>query len=207
MIRITFKKQSTAIYMSHLDLMRCMTRALSRAQIPVKYTEGFNPHPYLVFAAPLALGISGEREYFEIKLTEPMEHDEIKSRLNATLPQGITVTEVCESDSDFNEIESAHYVLFVEGKTAKDWEDFFSTEEILTEKKTKRGMETVNVKTEILSASAKDVEGGVEIALHLPCGNRRNLSPLLVQKTFVPDEEIFYTATRLRFCDKTGADF
>ena len=48
---------------------------------------------------------------------------------------------------------------------------------------------------------------GVEIALHLPCGNRRNLSPLLVQKTFAPDEEIFYTATRLRFCDKTGADF
>ena len=207
MIRITFKKQSTAIYMSHLDLMRCMTRALSRAQIPVKYTEGFNPHPYLVFAAPLALGISGEREYFEIKLTEPMDHDEIKSRLNATFPQGITVTEVCESDSDFNEIESAHYVLFVEGKTAKDWEDFFSAEEILTEKKTKRGMETVNVKTEILSASAKDAEGGVEIALHLPCGNRRNLSPLLVQKTFAPDEEIFYTATRLRFCDKTGADF
>ena len=78
---------------------------------------------------------------------------------------------------------------------------------IFAEKKTKRGMETVNVKTEILSASAKDAEGGVEIALHLPCGNRRNLSPLLVQKTFAPNEEIFYTATRLRFCDKTGADF
>ncbi|MBQ5742660.1 MAG: DUF2344 domain-containing protein, partial [Clostridia bacterium] len=44
--------------MSHLDLMRCMTRALSRAEIPVKFTEGFNPHPYLVFAAPLALGIT-----------------------------------------------------------------------------------------------------------------------------------------------------
>lgn len=207
MIRITFKKTSTAIYMSHLDLMRCMTRALSRAQIPVKYTEGFNPHPYLVFAAPLALGIAGEREYFEIKLTEPMNNDEIKARLNATFPQGITVTEICESDSDFNEIESAHYVLFVEGKTAKDWEDFFSAEEIFAEKKTKRGIETVNAKTEILFAEAKDVKDGVEISLHLPCGNRRNLSPLLVLKTFVPDEAVYYTATRLQFFDKNGTDF
>ena len=138
MIRFEFEKKGTAIYMSHLDLMRCMTRALSRGEIPVKYTEGFNPHPYLVFAAPLALGISGEREYFEIKITEDMPLEEMKNRLNGALPCGLTVRTVTESTRDFNDIESANYDLFVEGKSLKDWEAFLSADTIPTEKKCKK---------------------------------------------------------------------
>lgn len=206
-IRIAFEKNSTAIYMSHLDLMRCMTRALSRAEIPVKYTEGFNPHPYLVFAAPLALGIAGEREYFEIRLTEEMPLSEIKDRLNKTLPQGLKVTDVRESNSNFNDIESADYRVFAEGKTAEEWNAFFSEKTIPAEKKTKRGMETVDLKTEILGCEAWDTDGGLLLDLHLPCGNRRNLSPLLVIKTFAPDEETCYTATRIGFFDKNGDRF
>lgn len=193
--------------MSHLDLMRCMTRALSRAEIPVKYTEGFNPHPYLVFAAPLALGIAGEREYFEIKLTEEMPLDEIKRRLNETLPQGLNILEVFEAKNDFNEIESANYRVFVEGKRAEDWDQFFGAETIPTEKKTKRGMETIDMKEEIFGCKAENVENGVMLHLHLPCGNRRNLSPLLVVKTFAPDEETYYTATRTGFLDQKGNRF
>lgn len=193
--------------MSHLDLMRCMTRALSRAEIPVKYTEGFNPHPYLVFAAPLALGIEGEREYFEIKLTKEMPLEEIKNRLNKTLPQGLKILDVFEATNDFNDIESAEYRVFVEGKTAEDWNRFFGADTIPAEKKTKRGMETVDMKCEILGASAEDAEKGVILHLHLPCGNRRNLSPLLVVKTFAPDEETYYTATRTCFFDKKDNRF
>lgn len=207
MIRFEFEKKGTAIYMSHLDLMRCMTRALTRAEIPVKYTEGFNPHPYLVFAAPLALGISGEREYFEIKITAEMAFDEMKNRLNSTLPAGLKILAVGESARDFNDIESADYDLFVEGKTANDWNSFFSAETIPTEKKTKRGMETIDMKTEILGQKAENVEGGLMLHLHLPCGNRRNLSPLLVLKTFAPDEKTYYTATRKSFFDKKGNIF
>lgn len=207
MIRFEFEKKGTAIYMSHLDLMRCMTRALTRAEIPVKYTEGFNPHPYLVFAAPLALGISGEREYFEIKITDEMAFDEMKNRLNGTLPAGLQILTVGESARDFNDIESADYDLFVEGKTAEDWNSFFSAETIPTEKKTKRGMETIDMKTEILGQKAENVDGGLLLHLHLPCGNRRNLSPLLVVKTFAPDEKTYYTATRKSFFDKKGNIF
>lgn len=207
MIRFEFEKKGTAIYMSHLDLMRCMTRALSRAEIPVKYTEGFNPHPYLVFAAPLALGITGEREYFEIKITEDMPLEEMKDRLNDTLPQGLKINAVTEGVRDFNDIESASYVVFSEGKSAKDWDTFFQKESIPAEKKTKRGMETVDLKTEILDCRAEDTEGGVLLHLHLPCGNRRNLSPLLVVKTFDPKEESYYTAKRTAFFDKNGNRF
>ncbi len=207
MIRIVFEKKDTAIYMSHLDLMRCMTRALTRAEIPVKYTEGFNPHPYLVFAAPLALGITGEREYFEIKTTEEMPLSEMKERLNNTLPQGLNVLDVLESTTDFNDIESASYRVFVEGKTEDNWNEFFSAETIPTQKKTKRGIETIDMKGEILGCRPENVNGGVLLHLHLPCGNRRNLSPLLVVATFAPGEETYYTAARTGFFDKNGNIF
>ena len=141
MIRIVFEKKGTAIYMSHLDLMRCMTRALTRAQIPVKFTEGFNPHPYLVFAAPLALGIAGEKEYFEIKMTEEVPFSEMKERINQSLPSGLKVLDVYEAENDFNEIESARYEVFAEGKSAADWEEFFAQPTIPTEKKTKQDPE------------------------------------------------------------------
>ena len=204
MIRFEFEKKGTAIYMSHLDLMRCITRALTRAEIPVKFTEGFNPHPYLVFAAPLALGISGEKEYFEIKITEEMPLTEMKERLNETLPSGLKINAVTESARDFNDIESAAYDVFAEGKTAADWDAFFAADTIPTEKKTKRGMETIDMKTEIFGCEAENAENGVILHLHLPCGNRRNLSPLLVVKTFVKDEDVYYTAARKCFFDKNG---
>lgn len=207
MIRFEFEKKDTAIYMSHLDLMRCMTRALTRGEIPVKYTEGFNPHPYLVFAAPLALGISGQKEYFEIKITQEMDFEEMKDRLNNALPAGLTVRGVTEGARDFNDIESATYDLFVEGKTLNDWETFLSADTIPTEKKTKRGLETIDLKGEILGWTGENVENGVLLHLHLPCGNRRNLSPLLVVKTFSPDETTYYTATRTEFFDKNGKIF
>lgn len=207
MVRFEFEKKGTAIYMSHLDLMRGMTRALTRAEIPVKYTEGFNPHPYLVFAAPLALGIEGQHEYFEIKITEEMPAEEMKNRLNATLPAGLKILAVTESVRDFNDIESASYEVFIEGKTAAEWNAFFAAETIPTEKKTKRGLETIDMKGEIFSADAEDTERGLLLHLHLPCGNRRNLSPLLVVKTFSPDEETVYSATRICFFDKKNVRF
>ncbi|MBQ9964192.1 MAG: DUF2344 domain-containing protein, partial [Clostridia bacterium] len=59
-MRITFSKTGSARYISHLDLNRTMTRAVRRAGLPIWYTEGFNRHPYLTFAAPLSLGYEGE---------------------------------------------------------------------------------------------------------------------------------------------------
>ena len=47
--RLTFAKKGRARYISHLDLMRAMQRAIKRAGVPIWYTQGFNPHSYLMF--------------------------------------------------------------------------------------------------------------------------------------------------------------
>ena len=90
MIRLVFSKKGLAKYISHLDMQRTMQRTLRRAGIPVWYSEGFNPHPYLCFASPLSVGIEGENEIIDFRLAEEMPFEEMKSRFNQAFPQGFT---------------------------------------------------------------------------------------------------------------------
>ena len=93
-VRVFFEKTGMTKYISHLDLMRCMTRAIKRAAIPAWYTEGFNPHLFITFALPLTLGVESLCESMDIRLTEEMGFEEVKNRLNVNLPDGIRITNV-----------------------------------------------------------------------------------------------------------------
>lgn len=87
-VRIWFEKRGLAIYTSHLDMNRCLTRAVRRANIPLWYTEGFNPHPYITFLLPLPLGQEGRREPLDIRIEDDeMPFAEIVDRLNALCPR------------------------------------------------------------------------------------------------------------------------
>jgi radical SAM-linked protein len=92
-VRIRFAKRDDARMVSHHDLMRCMERALRRAQIPMAQTQGFTPRPRMVFTLALALGIEGRREVLELDLADPMEAAEVLRRLAATLPPGVQLLE------------------------------------------------------------------------------------------------------------------
>ena len=62
-IRIQFAKYGKMIYIGHLDIMRYFQKALRRADVDLAYTQGYNPHPILSFAAPLGVGITSCGEY------------------------------------------------------------------------------------------------------------------------------------------------
>lgn len=66
--RIWFQKTGRVKFISHLDLTRCFARAFTRARIPLWYTEGFNPRPYMNFSMPLTLGVEGMREAVDIRM-------------------------------------------------------------------------------------------------------------------------------------------
>ncbi|WDV44680.1 TIGR03936 family radical SAM-associated protein [Clostridiaceae bacterium M8S5] len=91
LIRAKFKKGGYLKYISHLDLMRLMYRALRRADIPVVYTQGFNPQPRISFATALSLGVESEGEYIDIELGEKINEEEFVQRLNHSLPEGIEI--------------------------------------------------------------------------------------------------------------------
>jgi radical SAM-linked protein len=71
--------------------MRTFQRAIRRADIPISYSAGFNPHQEISFGAPLALGVTSDAEYVDIKLKESLGIEEVKARLNQQLPQGIKI--------------------------------------------------------------------------------------------------------------------
>ena len=81
-------------YISHLDLMRLFIRALRRAGLPLKYTQGFHPHPKFRIKRALKLGMESENEEAEVILNEFLEPEIFKNKLQKELPQGIVIKEV-----------------------------------------------------------------------------------------------------------------
>ena len=85
-VRIWFKKDDECRYISHLDLNRCVLRALHKSKIPVWHTEGFNPHPFATFPLPLSLGFRGINECMDIRLVDEISDEKLISDFNACMP-------------------------------------------------------------------------------------------------------------------------
>ena len=73
-VRLRFSKTGRLKYISHLDINRAMSRAFKRAEIPLWYTEGFNPHPYMSFSLPLSLGVESLCESVDIRLIDSIDN-------------------------------------------------------------------------------------------------------------------------------------
>ena len=86
---VVFQKKGPMRLIGHLDLQRAMQRALRRSGLPAAYSQGFSPHLLLSFAAPLSVGITGEREIMEVPLQEETGEEAFLNRLNAVLPENL----------------------------------------------------------------------------------------------------------------------
>jgi len=95
-LRITFAKGEPIKYISHLDLMRTWERALRRAQVPLAYSEGFNPRPKISIAAPLPVGFTGRGEVMDIVLSRRTSPYSFAKRLKPHLPPGLEILSVEE---------------------------------------------------------------------------------------------------------------
>lgn len=193
-VRINFSKSGRAIYISHLDLNRMMTRAVRRAQLPMWYTEGFNPHPYIAFALPLSLGQSSDCEFMDIRIEGDMTDEEIKNRLSAALPDGLEIISVGAPVCDAKEIQKAQYfvkVIFADEAQAKLFaekaDELVKGDELLAEKSGKKGhrkvMKQVNLIDYIYETKITTAENAVNIQCVLAAGNTNNLNPALLVET------------------------
>ncbi len=109
--RLRFEKTGTAAYISHLDLMRTFQRAFQRGEIPVRHTEGFNPHAFVSIALPLSVGFTSTCEYLDFECLDETLLEEIPKRLNETLPSGIKVQMCYEGVRPFRELEYIAYKM------------------------------------------------------------------------------------------------
>ena len=91
-IRVRYAKTGAMIFLSHLELLTLFTRAVKRAGIPVKFSQGFHPHPKFSFATALSVGVESSAEYLDMEIEPGFGADSVRENLNLVLPQGITVT-------------------------------------------------------------------------------------------------------------------
>ncbi len=114
-VRVKHIKIEEAVFISHLDLVTTMNRALRRAEIPFRLTEGFNPRPRIAYGQPLALGAASAAEYFDVFLQERLDPGQIKNMLNSALPRSLEVSEAREvpvkSPSLMSLVKAADYLL------------------------------------------------------------------------------------------------
>ena len=97
-LRITFAKGEEVRYISHLDLMRAWERLLRRANVPLAYSKGFNPHPKMSFATPLPVGVTGTAELMDVVLETTMTPDEFRVMIEGQRLPGVEVIAVDEVD-------------------------------------------------------------------------------------------------------------
>jgi radical SAM-linked protein len=93
---MTFASGGPMRYVSHLDTMRTWERAIRRARLPLSYSQGFSPHARIAFAAPLPVGVEGERELMDLWLDEATAPAEVARRLTASTPPGLDVVAIEE---------------------------------------------------------------------------------------------------------------
>lgn len=192
-VRLLFSKTDRCKYISHLDINRCMSRALTRAQIPLWYTEGFNPHPYMSFSLPLPLGVESMCESLEIRITGDISNSEIKDKLNAVLPTGIRIVDVYDDFRDCSEIAFSDYVFKYDFKDNKEAEKrikkVLSQDNIIALKRGKQGrrkvLKEVDIKPLIDKCSVSVRDNSTVINARLAAGRHSNLSPELFSQTLL----------------------
>lgn len=184
--RLKYQKSEQAQYISHLDFVRTIGRTFKRANLPLKYTQGFNPHIIMSVALPISVGVLSDSEYMDIELTESIGTAELINRINGNIPLGLKIIDakkLTEEDKSFNKIDSAKYIVHTTGTGCKEIEKLLELDCVEVEKKTKKGISNVDIKKDIRNVEYVGTEDEYDVfIMHLSAGSNSNLKPETVLK-------------------------
>ena len=186
-VRIWFKKDFECRYISHLDLNRTMLRALHKSKLPIWHTEGFNPHPFATFPLPLSLGFRGINECMDVKLEDDsLPLSDIPDILNPCLPRGIRVFDATEAVMKAGKVAYASFTILLShpklssGKICDDLRALLGSERIEIEKKSKKGMKTVDIRQGVKKYEIRELFDAAELNILLTAGSSDNVNPNLL---------------------------
>ena len=201
-IRTVFRKKVRAKYISHLDLNRFMLRAFRRTGLPIWYTEGYNPHPYITFALALSLGYESDCEIMDFNLNFHVDFDEIVSKLNEVMPEGIEFISAYTPETKITEISHSEFEIKMFSENPKtlfdDFSAFIEQDSIIVQKKTKKGISEIDLKPSIQISDLICSENSVNFNIILPAGTQINYNPSLLIDSF--KNMINYPVDLIKIC-------
>lgn len=230
-MRSKFYKKGDMVFISHLDLIRVFERAIRRADIPIVYTQGFNPHPIMAFATALGIGVASESEYIDIQLSDNTSGELFKNKLNSVLPEGLKIIKSKaipdKAKSLMSIIDSSSYLVRLKTKKILNRADInqhienLLDREIIIESKPKKQrrnrrnrevqFKETNIRPFIKSIKLFSLEGyEILLEMHLAAGSRGNLKPeVVVEKLYeltdLPTEQYETRVKRLNlFVERNG---
>ena len=210
-VRAFFEKGDSVKFISHLDLNRCFQRAIKRSGLPVWYSEGFNPHPYIVFSPPLSLGYIGLNEIIDFRLNNEIDLEQVKDRLNASLPLGLRISKVIEPKLKLSDTAFAEYRVKAIGDISLEClENLKNLPEIKVIKKSKKTQTELDLKPIFDDIHFEKRENGFIFNVILPSDGTLSINPSLIIeaiKNYANKEINLLKVKRIKFLDKDKNDF
>ncbi len=217
--RLLFSKEGRAKYISHLDLMRTFQRAFVRSDIPIKHTEGFNPHPFISIALPLSLGFSSRCELLEFGLLPGTDYGDVPARLNAALPEGVSVRACYPAQRPMRELTWLEYAVTMDISCSPEefcaaWKDCLGREHWVIEKKSKKaktGVTTVDIIPLVKEYRFTDITPSQVTLDMVVAAQNPGLNPSVLVNAFIEEHSelapSFTAYTRLQTLDGGGEKF
>ena len=211
---IKYTKESHIKFISHLDLMRTIQKIIRRSELPVKYSEGFNPHMSLSIAQPLSVGVYSAGEYLDTILLEEVDEKEVIDRLNEKTASGIKFITAKKIPQVENEkkvpqamalIDACRYTIKILYKNTEKLEEemsnLLSQTEWKTIKKSKKGEKEVDLKTFIFEFKHWIKDNELILNVLIKSGSREHLaadvlSDYIIENTSDADKDAFVDIKR-----------
>ncbi|MCR4694030.1 MAG: TIGR03936 family radical SAM-associated protein [Pseudobutyrivibrio sp.] len=197
-VRIRFEKLGVMRYVGHLDLMRFFQKAVKRSGLPIKYSEGFNPHQIMSFASPLGVGLTSEGEYMDIDIKEDVNSKEAIKALNDNMVEGLDIKTFKylpdNAEKAMTAVTAASYIVtyknpkddicYIDNLLDLKQKFFDEAYAINIIKKTKKGERELDLKPLIYRFDLSFKDNVPVYDFLLSSGSSDNIKPELVVKAF-----------------------
>lgn len=214
-LRIKYHKEHHLRFVAHLEMVRLMERVFRRMHLPLRYTEGFNPHPRISFASPLSVGVESVAELLDVELTRKMPVEEVLSRSLEALPKGLcfeTAKYVEDKRSLMSLVAWAEYQVhvdcFIEAWRMRELiGQVMAMESLMAVKKGgKSDGKTVDIRPQIAEIELLDSPEGATLRMILANGSGGSLKPELLVEMLAGLAETDITVERVVRTNLYGMD-
>jgi radical SAM-linked protein len=225
-VRIKFRKSGPMVFIGHLDVMRYFQKAIRRADIDIAYTQGFNPHQIMSFAAPLGVGLCSDGEYFDIECNSVTTSDDMRDRLQAAMVEGFEIVNVRSlpdtAGNAMASVAAAKYVVRLRYDAADGIDypgligRFYDQPTIPVVKQTKKSEKEIDIRPHIyeLSCEMEKTADGKEkpvFTMLVNASSAGNIKPSFVLESFyrfagLQAGEFDWIVTRIDTYTNTGTD-